>query len=511
MASVLDTFVLLFKSDVSGAQKPVEQTDKAVQELDEHVKEASKSTEILNDWFGELGGTVLKTMAAFVAADAIIDGVFENAERIDALGKFSHSINESSEDVEAWGQAVGRSGGTAEGFQATLGGLAREMATVATKGESRLTPYFEKLGINLLDVNGKARSTLEILPELADKFQGMSKIESRGLGEKIGLDEGTILLLQQGRGAVEELVARQKALGVATDEDIEKAEKFNDQWDDTKQMLRSLGVEIGGGILPAFTAILKGFERIVAFAKDNKPFVVSLFTGLAAVILYTYTPAVIEAAVATWAMMAPFLAVAIPIAALVALFALIADDIYNFVTGGDSLIGNLLEWVNSFELVRAAVNFAKAALGALWDKATEFVKGSSTIQGAIKLVSMAFEGWKLIIDGIVDAFNWLVSKGSQVASLVGSILGAGAHDVAVALNQGAATLNAASASPINSQTSTSVSTSSRQISKDQSVNIQTLQVQTQATDADGISRSIGVSLKGQMREAVSNFDDGVAN
>ena len=51
-------------------------------------------------------------------------------------------------------------------------------------------------------------------------------------------------------------------------------------------------------------------------------------------------------------------------------------------------------------------------------------------------------------------------------------------------------------------------------SKDKTNNVDVsggIHVHTQATDADGIARSVGTSMKGQMRDAVANFDDGVAN
>lgn len=476
--AILDTFYLLFESDIAGTKKDVDATEKSVDDLDKKVKTTHDSTGKLAGGFGDLVKTAAKAAIAFASIDAIIGGTFANAQRIDALGKFSKSIGESAQDVEAWGEAVARSGGSSEGFQGSLAGLAREMATVATKGESRLTPFFDKLGISLLDANGKARSTMDLLPELADKFAGLSEIESRGLGEKIGLDEGTILLLQQGRRAVEDLVARQRELGTATDEDIAKAEKFNDQWDDTKQLFRSLLVTGGSTILPLFSAILQGLESVSKFAKDNKFFVMGLFIGLAGVLAAVYMPAIIAAAVATWAAVAPFLAMGAAIAGVALLFALAFDDVMNFIKGNDSLIGRILKFVTSSGLFRAAV------MG----------------------VSAAFEFLGLVVQKIIGAIERAVQLFQKVKGFVG-----GKFDAAVsgALEMGKDAINFTKSSPLNSQTAASVTNANRASSTNASVNIQTLKVETQATDADGISRAIGVSMKGQMRQAVAGFDDGV--
>ena len=76
----------------------------------------------------------------------------------------------------------------------------------------------------------------------------------------MGLDQATILLLQSGRGEVDKLVERQRALGVATAEDAAIAATFNDAMDDLGQVFGSLTRNVGAYLLPAFTAILKGVE-----------------------------------------------------------------------------------------------------------------------------------------------------------------------------------------------------------------------------------------------------------
>lgn len=480
MASVLDTFVLLFKSDVTGAQKPVEQTDKAVQELDESVKDASKSVGEMDGGMGKLGATVGKAIAAFLAIDAVINGVFANSDRINSINDFSQSIGENTVEVEAWSSAAAAAGGDGAAFQATLENLSKQAQIIATKGKSGLSPFLEDLGVSLVDATGKARSMLDVLPELADKFAQMDARESRGFGEKLGLDQGTILLLQQGRRAVEDMVAAQKELSGTTQEDVDAAAALDDAMDSSGATMRGLFVTMATAATPAITGILNAFSSLTQFVKENKSFVLAFFGVITAAILYAYLPAMVSAAIATWATVAPFLAVAAAVAAAAAVIALIVDDVYNFVKGNDSAIGSLLKFITTSEIFKAAVQGISDA----------FTWVSESVQ--------TFIGW---IEKALDLYG-------KFKEFVGDAIG-GTVSAAVEMGQGA--LAMAGGTPLNSQTATSVSTSSRQVSKDQSVNIQTLQVQTQASDADGISRSIGVSLKGQMREAVSNFDDGVDN
>ena len=67
----------------------------------------------------------------------------------------------------------------------------------------------------------------------------------------------------------------------------------------------------------------------------------------------------------------------------------------------------------------------------------------------------------------------------------------------------------ASASPIASQTSNSITNSLKTSNRNTSVQTGDIIVQTQATDPDGIAAGISGSLKEEMRTTVENFDDGI--
>jgi RNA-binding protein YlmH len=66
----------------------------------------------------------------------------------------------------------------------------------------------------------------------------------------------------------------------------------------------------------------------------------------------------------------------------------------------------------------------------------------------------------------------------------------------------------ANSHPLNPQSSTSIANSRN--NKTNNVTIQKVEVNTQATDAKGISQGIGDHLSKSMRQATANTDDGVA-
>ena len=199
----------------------------------------------------------------------MLAGLTSQAISTDEIGKFSETLGLNIEEVGAWGEAVKRSGGDAAGFRSTLASLNDQLTDINLTGGGEASEIFARLGINARDASGQIKDAFSILPELADSFKNLSKAESVGFGQKLGLDQGTILLLQQGRVAVEDLVNRQKQLGVATQEDYLAAAKFNDAWLDTQQIFSNLATSSGTTILPLLNKVLGGVENLVVWMKKN--------------------------------------------------------------------------------------------------------------------------------------------------------------------------------------------------------------------------------------------------
>ncbi|EHW7991933.1 hypothetical protein K3J40_002402 [Escherichia coli] len=70
-------------------------------------------------------------------------------------------------------------------------------------------------------------------------------------------------------------------------------------------------------------------------------------------------------------------------------------------------------------------------------------------------------------------------------------------------------ITAASSSPIASQTSNTVTNQQQQITKTNQFTVESIQINTQATDAEGIAAGIGDGLSGHFNQAVNEFDDGI--
>lgn len=225
------------------------------------------------------------------------------------------------------------------------------------------------MGVTATSAGGQVKSAFDVLPELADSFQSMSANESFSFGKKLGLDQGTILLLQQGRVAVDDLVERQKMLGGVTQEGYEAAAIFNDQLDDSKRVFNSLWMSGNSTILPLLTDMLKAFEGVVLWVRQNQELVTGFFIGVAGAITIAYLPAITSAAAATLVAVAPFVAIGAAIAAVGVAVAILYEDFQAWTNGSSSLLGDVFGSFESFKVKVLAI------FDSISDKWNEFSDG----------------------------------------------------------------------------------------------------------------------------------------
>jgi hypothetical protein len=348
---------------------PIVDTTEATAHLNEHIAKTHEAEEANGrfaesfDKLKEHGAEAFKSLLenvleytlawqALLQVEKLGDDIFEQAEKSDQLGEQAKSLGIAVEDLSAWGEAVKRVGGTAEGFAQSLEAVNRNIERGVATGHSRALPFFKELGVSMTDAHGKAKPLMDLLPQLAEAVQGKSHQESSGILRSIGFDEGTIRLLQSGQKETEELVKRAKELGLVTKEDAETAEKFNREWMDVKQSFSAIAISADTAFLPALESILEAIETFISFLRAHKDFVTGFFYALAA--------AAVVATVAFGALdfaALPWIALAVGIGAVIVGLGLLYDDIVQFTEGNNSLIGVAVAKWPLFGLAVEAIGF----------------------------------------------------------------------------------------------------------------------------------------------------------
>ena len=569
--SVLDTFYILFKTNKDEVKKGFDEASAAGDKFEEHLSAADRHVAVVGEKIKETFKDIGLAIAGAFAAEKLFEFGRETIETNARLAETQERIGGTVEDLGALQAAVTRFGGSADGVTASIDFLNKGIAGLTVAGgTSRLKPFFDALGISAIGDAGKVKSYLQIYREIAGALAGKTTEERAGIGERFGLDPGLLLVLSKGRQSFDELIAREKELGVTSQEDAEHASEFMHAMADLRQIFFHVATAVTSSLLPALQAIVDGFIWFTRFIREHQQAVQAFFVIVAGALTTVYLPAVIRATIATLAFLAPFILIPALIGAVIAAFALLYDDIQNFLAGNKSVIGELAKkWPEvgqavrtvaadvseAFRIIKSATGEAARGIGQAFENVKAIVvpvfEVLKAIGGAfvesfrenaielieqIALVAKQFGFLEkpavAVAHAIGDAFDWLGKEIAKIADMIAGFVndflknlpsfltgGADAINTAVAASRARfdakhaqTQIDIASSTPIAAQTSTSIATSNiRTTGPSVALHVDKIEVNApQATDGPGVAAGIGDGLKPHIKAAISQFDDGVA-
>lgn len=440
----------------------------------------------------------------------------------DELGKFADQIGADIQDLQYWGNAVASAGGSAEGFRSTVERLTGSLSELSIKGTSRAKQYLDELGVQGLDpVTGKARDTFEVLKDISGAIEDMDKQQSSGILSKIGLDAGTIRLLQSGKVALDDVLKRQQELGAYTKEDAELTAQLNDAFSELGQSLKTVLIPVFRLITPLITSVTNTLTDIVVFVRQNSRAFEIFFGALAIAITALALPAIASLGAALWSALAPILPILIPIVAIFGILALVIDDFFGWMEGKESTFGDVFEeWFGNVETAREAVELFAETWKAIGGFILDVLKGIIglfaqlivfIIKKLAQFVVEGFSGIRAFVNAFIDGagnirqvfgalFDWLADKFSFVTSGLGKI-----RDIAAKFGFGGEPTagTPGSPQPVGSQRNETV------VNQDTQVSIGNVTIETQATDAQGIARDFGSQVVAETRNSYEAANNGV--
>lgn len=315
MAQTLDTLVveLLLNSSAFAAQS------KGVEKALNGIKTAAQATGLV------------------VAAMFVKSGISQFVSQAQELSNLSRAVRENAEDLQAWGEAVKREGGTAEGFNSTVKKLSDDLMSIPlTGGNSPLLGGLVRLGVQFRNLDGSVRKPLAVLKDLSARFQGMSAAQSLAIGKKLGLDEATIRLLQKGRKGLDELLVKYKELGVMSNEDIKTGERLKKMFQDYQQVITALGLRFIRFFLPAAEKVSQWLTTAAKWVQQHSRAVEAAIIAVAGAITLYLAPALLKLA---------FNPVLLGLTAIGAALFLLVEDFMAWKQGADSAFAPVYEWI----------------------------------------------------------------------------------------------------------------------------------------------------------------------
>ncbi|HEK1077738.1 TPA: hypothetical protein SMQ21_000715 [Proteus mirabilis] len=348
----------------------------------EHLqKELSETGSKYQEAGSSVAGFATKALGAVgivMSIGTIFAESVSRSQEIETLDKLGKQIGVATADVDAFSGAIAELGGSRESAQADLSAMAKSF--------------------------GNTKDSMEKVLQTADKVQGMSFDKAKKTLEGMGVsDEKTIELMMKGRKELERTMGIQKEYSGISKESIESSIKFNSAMAKFQQSSGLLKNSFLEKVIPALSKGLEWLTKLVTFCKENKHLVVGFFTAVATILLGKYIYAMKLASISTWTTLFPIIAIIAVIALLAAAFAIVYDDIMNFIDGNDSMIGRILEKYPRLKVV----------ILALWETFKKLFEYLKVIVGVVADIVVA--GWDLMASGLKAYVKYLLSCISVIA------------------------------------------------------------------------------------------------
>lgn len=346
MPTIIDSLIVKLGLDnsefVAKSKKTGETTDKLEKDLKQSAKSGSESFQTLSksavQFLAIIGGTV-----------AVKRFIEQTVDTNSHLFRLSQNLKENVDTISAWSNATELAGGSASGLQGAMDMISRSQTELQLTGQSALIPYFSALGLSLADVNGKAKPVSTVLLELADRFSRMDRTTANNMGRMFGIDQGTMNLLLQGRGAVEEVIRKQKEFTVTTKQQAEEAQRLYQAFTLLRQNTKSFGQSLLSDAMPYIEKAIDLLRDFGSWIKDNQDFVVNFLTILG-VSLAGLAAATI-----------PINTVILAVTGLAGAIALLYQDFQTWKKGGTTFI-DWQKWEPGFKLAGQGINWLKGLL-----------------------------------------------------------------------------------------------------------------------------------------------------
>jgi hypothetical protein len=372
-------------------------------------------------------GLAQKAKSTMLGLGAAISGaaiglglmVDKTAEKMDAVGDFADIMGMTAREVDAFNKVAKENDSSAEAMQGTISSLTA-LTGQAAAGFKRATMVFQKFGLHAKNADGSTKSFDQILADVIEKLQTLDTGKQLALASRLGIDKSLLPLLRQGVTNFEQL--RDAALNANpfTAEQYALADKTTKQYAKARSAIDLLTKRISVALMPTVNRILESFvkwtkkdenvRRLTAAIEAAGKVLEYLWKNLGKVValigvLMTYKLGVYVGDLATKIASAAKsmgslsaaggLLKSLLTGGLIGLILLIAEDLWVFYQGGESVTGLLLKkFPYAVQVMQGALVAAIAALGALM-----------TGSGPFGLLLLGIGGFIIAANAIREAWN----------------------------------------------------------------------------------------------------------
>jgi len=193
-------------------------------------------------------------VAAGGAMAVAMKGVIDSADR---MYEASQSLGVTVEDLSRLQYAAGLSGVSLEGLEKSIRKLSVGLYDASQSATGPAAEAFRALGISATDASGNVRPVIDVMGDLAAKFETMPDgVAKTALAIRVFGRSGAdmIPMLNEGQAGLRAMYEEAEQLGVVLDtETAAAAERFNDNLTRLGKTQNGIVTKITAGMLPALS------------------------------------------------------------------------------------------------------------------------------------------------------------------------------------------------------------------------------------------------------------------
>jgi hypothetical protein len=264
LATVIDSLLIelgLDSSKFDKAQKKsvdeLRKFDEANQKTSKNIQRSSKETAL---GFEKARDSLISFGVAAFGASAFVSFVSTMTAGNAALGRNSQLLSLSARELDAWGGVLKSVGGTADDFQGSLQALQAGVAGIKLGNAAILTPLARLGALGSVDIN---KGTVDILKlsEALKKFRETNGEQlTYSLAQQLGIDKNTFMVLMQGEDAVRKLYDASYKVSGVNEKNTASAQKLQAQFGALVNTLGGVKNSIMDEVYPALGLLATGAE-----------------------------------------------------------------------------------------------------------------------------------------------------------------------------------------------------------------------------------------------------------
>lgn len=224
--------------------------------LPEGAKKALDALGDVNTETALLAGSVGAAAAAVIEIEqALINLTTERAAIATNISNIAQTINMNVEATQQWDYVLKTVGSSIEEAQGDLSAF-QEKIMEAREGTGEAAEMFAKLGVNIVDQNGKLRDTETVLLDTIHALQVMTDETDRNATSSIllgGTGEKLIPIYNQNADALDYLLEKKKELGIMTGGEIEALKDVSQSLLDYEERTNSAKNTVAAEFAPALS------------------------------------------------------------------------------------------------------------------------------------------------------------------------------------------------------------------------------------------------------------------